>query len=135
MPIAIPRNLLDFIPGKVAWVATADQNGTPNVAPKGSIQVIDQQTLAFADLFSLKTRSALQQNPKVAVAVIDAAQPAGYQFKGQAELLDSGPLYEQVKTAFGEKAPGLPAPAYVVKITVEEIFNLTPGPEAGQKIA
>jgi predicted pyridoxine 5'-phosphate oxidase superfamily flavin-nucleotide-binding protein len=135
MPIAIPKNLLDFIPGKVAWVATADQNGTPNVAPKGSIQVIDDQTLAFADLFSLKTRSALQQNPKVAVAVIEAGQPVGYQFKGRAELLDSGPLYEQVKARFSEKAPSMPAPAYVVKITVEEIFNLAPGPEAGKKIA
>jgi predicted pyridoxine 5'-phosphate oxidase superfamily flavin-nucleotide-binding protein len=135
MSISISKELKEFIAGKTAWVATADKNGTPNLAPKGSLQVVDDQTLVFADIFSLKTRSALEQNPKAAVAVIDAKKPEGYQFKGDVELLDSGPLYDQVKENLQKAAPKLPVPKYVTKITVQEIYSLTPGPEAGKKIA
>ncbi|MDL2226445.1 pyridoxamine 5'-phosphate oxidase family protein [Deltaproteobacteria bacterium OttesenSCG-928-M10] len=135
MTVSIPKELQNFIPGKLAWVATADQNDLPNVAPKGTIEVLDDQTLLFADIFSAKTSAALKQNPKVAVAVVDAAKPEGYQFKGEAELISSGPLFDQVVAGLKEKAPQLPAPASVVKITVKEIYALTPGPEAGKKIA
>lgn len=135
MPVNIPKELKDFIAGKMAWVATADQKGIPNLAPKGTLQVVDDQTLAFADIFSLKTRAALEQNPKAAVAVVDAEKPEGYQFKGDVEMLNSGSLYEQIKEGLKKAAPGLPEPKYVAKITVQEIYSLTPGPDAGKKLA
>jgi predicted pyridoxine 5'-phosphate oxidase superfamily flavin-nucleotide-binding protein len=135
MSINIPKDLQEFIAGKTAWVATAGQDGMPNLAPKGTLMVVDDQTLAFADLFSLKTRAALEQNPKAAVAVIDPQQPAGYQFKGDAEFIKSGPIFERVKAGVKKAAPGLPETETVVKITVREIYSLTPGPEAGRKMA
>jgi predicted pyridoxine 5'-phosphate oxidase superfamily flavin-nucleotide-binding protein len=135
MSINIPKELQDFIGGKIAWVATSDKDGLPNLAPKGTLMVVDDQTLAFANLFSLKTRAALEQNPRAAVAVIDPIQPAGYQFKGDAEIIESGPLFEEVKTKVSKMAPGLPAAKSIVKITVREIYSLTPGPDAGKKIA
>ncbi|MDR3038169.1 MAG: pyridoxamine 5'-phosphate oxidase family protein [Candidatus Adiutrix sp.] len=136
MPVSISKELQDFIAGKVAWVATADQSGRPNLAPKGSLKVLDDQTLVFADLFSLKTRAALTRNPQVAVAVIESGPPpVGYQFKGSAELLEAGPIFERVKEGLQKAAPHLPAPKYAVKITVDSIYSLTPGPDAGKKIA
>lgn len=133
MAVSIPKEIQDFIPGKTAWVATADPGGRLNVAPKGSIQVIDDQTLVYADIFPVKTSVNLEKNTQIAVGLVDGGR--GYQLKGRAELLSSGPLYEGTKAALAEKAPGLPAPKYVVKISVEEIYSLTPGPEAGSKIA
>lgn len=53
--------------------------------------------------FCLKTRQNLEKNPKVAVTVIDLANAKGYQLKGTAELISSGPLFEQ----FGREAPGV----------------------------
>jgi len=129
----IPKEIQDFIPGKLAWAATADPGGRLNVAPKGSIQVVDDQTILYADIFPRKTSDNLEKNPQIAIGVVDGGK--GYQLKGQAELLKAGPLYEKVKASLAEKVPGLPAPKYVVKIAVEEIFSLTPGPEAGVKIA
>ncbi|MDR2301336.1 MAG: pyridoxamine 5'-phosphate oxidase family protein [Deltaproteobacteria bacterium] len=123
-----------YLTGKVAWVATADKAGVPNLSPKGTLSVVDDNTLVFADLFSLKTRTALEENPNVAVAVTDPAGPSGYQFKGKAELLTSGPLYDQVAAGVKEKMPQLPAPKYVVKINLTDIYSLTPGPDAGKKI-
>lgn len=129
----IPKEIQEFIPGKMAWVATADPSGRLNVAPKGTIQVIDDQTLLYADIFPKKTSGNLEKNPQIAIGVVDGGK--GYQFKGKAEILNGGPVYDQVKAALAEKAPGLPVPKCVVKIAVEEVYSLTPGPEAGAKIA
>jgi len=134
MATKISKELQDFVKGKLGWVATADQEGLPNVTPKGTIQVLDDNTIIFADLFSLKTRDNLQKNPKVAVTVIDQEKFAGYQFKGKAELIDAGPVYEKVKEELKKAPRPLPEPKYVAKITVEAIYDQSPGPNAGKKI-
>jgi hypothetical protein len=51
----------------MAWIATATTEGAPNVTPKGTIRLMHDQHVIFADLFSLKTRQNLEQNPRVAV--------------------------------------------------------------------
>ncbi|MDR1487823.1 MAG: pyridoxamine 5'-phosphate oxidase family protein [Deltaproteobacteria bacterium] len=131
----ISKEIKDFLPGKMAWVGTADKSGVPNLAPKGTMTVIDDQSLAFADLFSLKTRSALESNPNIAVGVIDPSGPKGYQFKGKAELLTAGPIYDEIAANVKKALPNLGPPKYVVKINVTEIFSLSPGPDAGKNIA
>jgi predicted pyridoxine 5'-phosphate oxidase superfamily flavin-nucleotide-binding protein len=58
------QEMKDLIEGqKLSFVATADRGGKPNVSPKGSIFVVDDETLAFADLYSQKTRANLKDNP------------------------------------------------------------------------
>src|SRR5208283_5615054 len=114
--VSIPKHVQEFFPGKMGWVATATKEGVPNVTPKGSVRVMDDQHIVFADLFSLKTRQNLEQNPKVAVTVIDTATRVGYQLKGTAELLSSGTLFEQTVEELKQVSSALPAPTYVVRI-------------------
>ncbi|MDR2198405.1 MAG: pyridoxamine 5'-phosphate oxidase family protein [Deltaproteobacteria bacterium] len=129
----ITKEIQDFIAGKLGWVATADKNGLPNLAPKGTLKVLDDESLVFADLFSLKTRAFLESNPQVAVAVIDKA--TGYQFKGKAELLTSGPIFEQVSGGVKAAMPDVKGIKYAVKIKVDSVYSLSPGPDAGKKLA
>jgi predicted pyridoxine 5'-phosphate oxidase superfamily flavin-nucleotide-binding protein len=131
----IPSEIKDFLTGKVAWVATASKSGVPNLAPKGTLAVLDDETLVFADLFIGKTSQALAENPNVAVAVVDPAGPAGYQIKGVAEALTSGPVYDAVAAKVKAALPQLGAPKSVIKIAVSGVYSLTPGPDAGKKIA
>ena len=119
----------------MAWVATASRDGTPNATPKGSARVIDDEHLAFADLFSRKTRENLKANPKVAVTVIDEKSHKGYQLKGTGELLTAGPLFEQFVEQLKKAPKAMPPLVYVVKITVDSIYDQSVGPEAGKKIA
>jgi hypothetical protein len=133
--VSIPKYVQDFLPGKLAWVATVSQNGEPNVTPKGSLKLLDENHILFADLFSLKTRANLLKNNKIAVTVVDPATAKGYQLKGTAELADSGQLFEATTQQIGEMNKGLPAPHYVVKITVESVFDQSVGPQAGKQIA
>lgn len=135
MAAQISKELQELVKGKLGWVATADADGMPNVTPKGTVRVLDDHTIIFADLFSLKTRNNLKQNPKVAVTIIDREKAKGYQFKGKAELVDSGPLFDKVRDEIKNAPKDLPEPKYVAKITVEEIFDQSPGPDAGKKIA
>ncbi|MGO9313181.1 MAG: pyridoxamine 5'-phosphate oxidase family protein [Syntrophobacteraceae bacterium] len=130
----IPNELQEFMKGKMAWVATASPDGVPNTTPKGTVQVLDDEHIIFADLFSLKTRDNLQKNPKVAVTVIDMETKKGYQFKGSAKLVDSGPVFDEVVEKLKKAPMKLPHPKYVVVMTVESIFDQSVGPKAGQKI-
>jgi predicted pyridoxine 5'-phosphate oxidase superfamily flavin-nucleotide-binding protein len=133
--IAIPKDVQDFLPGKLAWVATVSANGMPNVTPKGSLRLLDQGHVLFADLYSFKTRMNLQENSKVAVTVVDAATSKGYQIKGTAEVIDSGPLFEETAEILKSSPKELPKLQYVVKITVEAVFDQSVGPYAGRQIA
>lgn len=135
MAIKIPENIQEFIKGKPGWVATASKDGMPNVAIKGSLRVLDDEHLMFADLFSLKTRKNLVENSKVAVMVADNESRKGYILKGAAELISEGPLYDQTAETIKKHPAQLPPPKYVVRITVDSIYDQSLGPEAGKQIA
>jgi hypothetical protein len=130
----IPERVKKFLSGKVGWVGTASLDGMPNIAVKGSLQILDDEHLLFADLFSQKTRKNLEENPKIAVMVTDTDTHAGYIFKGSAELISEGPLYERVSEELRKSPKKLPSPKYVVKIAVESIFDQSLGQNSGKEV-
>jgi predicted pyridoxine 5'-phosphate oxidase superfamily flavin-nucleotide-binding protein len=133
--VSIPKHVQEFLPGKMGWVATSSPDGTPNVTPKGTLRLLDDQHVMFADLFSLKTRQNLEKNPKVAVTVIDTASAKGYQLKGTAELISSGPLFNRFDKELNQAMLALPPLKYVAKIAVESVYDQSAGPDAGKQIA
>jgi hypothetical protein len=116
----------------LAFVGTADRNGRPNLAPKGSMRLGDEETLVFAEGVGKKTLRNLRDNPEVAVAVVDREKMEGYQFKGKAEIIETGPLYDTVAKLAQER--GRPKPIAAVKIKIEAIYSLIPGPMAGERM-
>lgn len=135
MTVKISQTLQQFIQGKQGWVATASADGMPNIAIKGSLRLLDDEHLMFADLYSLKTQKNLHENPKVAVMVYDEQTRQGFLFKGIAEAITEGPLYDQVAEAMKNMPMQLPKPRAVVRIAVESIFDQSGGPDAGRQIA
>lgn len=131
----IPKDVQEFMKGKMAWVATAAPDGMPNTTPKGSVRVVDDTHVVFADLLSRKTRENIQANPKVAITVADEATFKGYQIKGSSELLDSGPLFEQMIEELKKAPIPLPPLKVVVHITVESVYDQSGGSQAGKRIA
>ena len=131
----IPKEVQEFVSGKMAWVATAAPDGMPNTTPKGSVKIVDDEHVVFADLFSRKTRENLKANPKIAVTVIDQATHKGYQIKGSAEMLESGPLFQKMTEELKKAPMELPPLQYVVQISVESVYDQSVGAEAGKQIA
>jgi hypothetical protein len=135
MSVKIPAELQEFIKGKQGWVATASKDGKPNLSIKGSLKMLDEEHLLFSDVFSVKTRKNLLENPQVAIMVYDAESRRGYMFQGTAELLSNGSLYDQTVESTKKAAPQMPATKYVVKVSVESIYDQSAPPNGGKQIA
>jgi predicted pyridoxine 5'-phosphate oxidase superfamily flavin-nucleotide-binding protein len=80
---------------RLGFVATVCPDGTPNLSPKGTTTVWDDDHLAFADIRSPQTVANLRENPWAEVNVVDPLIRKGWRFKGRAELHAEGPLYEE----------------------------------------
>jgi len=78
---------------KLGYVATVSPDGTPNLSPKGTVTVLDEDRIVFADIRSPGTVANLRVNPNVEINVVDPFVRKGYRFKGRAEVLFSGPEF------------------------------------------
>ena len=81
---------------KLAFVATVCPDGTPNLSPKGTIAVWDDSHLVFADIHSPGTVANLKVNPTIEINVVDPFARKGYRFKGTAELVTDGDLFQKL---------------------------------------
>ncbi len=113
---------------QLAVIATAGKDGTPNVGPKGSMHVVNDETLAYSENTGEKTFRNLRENPKVAIMIVDREKSDGYQIKGAAELFTSGDFFEEV--AKRQEKRNKPRPKRVVRIKVQEIYSVKSGTTA-----
>jgi predicted pyridoxine 5'-phosphate oxidase superfamily flavin-nucleotide-binding protein len=143
--------LMNMINGDAyCYVATASNDGMPNVAIIGSVRAVSPDTIIMAAGFMNKSFKNLQENPKTSVifysglpadkgkaSAEDLAKATGGQVKGSVSLLTSGEVHEKMKAAMQERFG--PEIAQIIKATVmlkvEEIYTVGLGPEAGKRIA
>ena len=115
-------------------LATASKDGVPNAVPVNMKKLLDDETILIADNFLKKTGNNIEINPEVAVTFWDKAE--GYQAKGTASIETSGQLFEETAewVAGVAKKMNMPLKAKgAVKIKIQDIFLVSPGPKAGEK--
>ena len=122
---------------RLGFVATVCPDGTPNLSPKGTTAVWDDDHLVFANIRSPGTLANLRQNANVEVNVVDPFVRKGYRFKGVASVLESGPVYDKAITFYKERgvantireivivqvqsARPIDSPAYDLGLTEDEV--------------
>lgn len=80
---------------RLGFWATVCADGSPNLSPKGSTHVLDDERLFCADVHSPQTVANVRRGSLVEVNVVDPFTRKGYRFKGPAEVHDPGsPRYE-----------------------------------------
>jgi len=126
----ITAEMKAMIEKEQCFVVTADKSGQPSAAPKGSLVVLDDQTLAYGEGIGGRTYRNMLENPKVAVVVSDRPARKGYRFFGRADLKTEGPLFATFAAKFAKMGLNLKVS---VEITVTEIYDLSVG-NAGVKI-
>ena len=95
--ITISEAIKNFVNSqKLGYVATVSNDGTPNLSPKGTIVVMNESTLVFADIRSPQTIQNLQNNPSVEINVVDPFQRLGYRFKGECKIINEGPEFDKI---------------------------------------
>src|SRR3954470_11127697 len=105
---------------RLGFVATVCPDGTPNLSPKGTTSVWDDDHLVFADIRSPRTIANLKQNPAIEINIVDWFIRKGYRFKGVATVIESGPLFSEV-VSFYEQQGSSDAPRIIKAVVMVEV--------------
>jgi predicted pyridoxine 5'-phosphate oxidase superfamily flavin-nucleotide-binding protein len=121
-------------PGSAKVLATAGTTALEvNAVPKGSLTALNEDMVAFADIFGDKTNKNLQLNKKVSALAFKTSPVEGYQIKGTfLGYQTSGDLFDRFAKTVKEKIK-LEIKAVGI-IRVDEVYAVAP-PEPGKKIA
>ena len=110
---------------RLGFVATVTPDGRPNLSPKGTTTVWDDEHLMFADIASPGTVANLASNPHVEVNVVDPIVRKGYRFKGTATVHTDGAGYERGMEVLRELGSTI-GRERVRSIVVIEVTSATP---------
>jgi len=72
---------------RLGFVATVNADGTPNLSPKGTFEVLDDEHLGFLDVRSPNTSRNIRNGSKVEANFVDPFARKGFRFFGRAEIL------------------------------------------------
>jgi hypothetical protein len=75
---------------KLGFVATVNADGTPNLSPKGTMQVLDDEHLVFAEIRSPGTMANIARSPAMEINFVNPFSRKGYCFKGTARAVAKG---------------------------------------------
>lgn len=90
---------------RLSYVATVSPDGSPNVSPRGSLKVVDERRLAWADILSPNTMRNLAANPRVEVVLVDPLLRRGFRFRGIAHASSDEAIVRLVAAGLGAEYP------------------------------
>ena len=85
---------------RMGFVATVSPEGRPNVSPKGTFVVVDDETIAFAEMRSPQTVANIAHQPEVEVSFVDILSRSGVRFRGRARIVDPGEEFDALMPLF-----------------------------------
>jgi len=129
-----------LVEAELGFVATVCPDGTPNLSPKGTTLVWDDDHLVFADIRSPGTVTNLRANPSIEINVVDQLVRKGYRFKGTATVHTDDDVFERglafyeargtararerirsIVVVTVERAEAVTSPAYDIGFTEDEL--------------
>ncbi|MDD9908386.1 MAG: pyridoxamine 5'-phosphate oxidase family protein [Ahrensia sp.] len=122
------REIIEQFP--LGFVATVTKDGAPSLSPKGTFLVLDDETLAFAEIRSPNTMANLAHRGEAEVNFIDIWKRKGVRVFGNVQSIERGSedfdaLYVNWEGPFPALAPRINA---VVKIACERVKIMTTPP-------
>lgn len=115
---------------RLGFVASVTAGGRPNVSPKGTFIVLDEETIAFGEIRSPQTITNIQTNPELEVNFVDQFTRKGVRIRGGAKLVRRGTkefdmMINQWVEIWGDLADRINV---IVKIPVDQAKPLTTPP-------
>jgi hypothetical protein len=112
----------------LCFAATVSPDGKPNVSPKGTIRVWDDQHLFFLDIASPGTRANLEARPWRELNVVDQLSRRGYRFFGPVTVHVGDTVFEEATRRVRTEAQASYPVAGVILLAVERAAALvSPG--------
>jgi uncharacterized protein len=109
---------------RLGFIATVCPDGTPNLSPKGTTTIFDDEHLVFADIVSPNTVANLRRNPAIEINVVDPFVRKGYRFKGTATIHARGDTYQRGLGVLQERGYQTDTVKHIVLVAVERALPL-----------
>ena len=110
---------------QLGYVATVCPDGTPNLSPKGTTRVWDDDHLVFADIRSPRTIANLKHNPAIEINVVDWFTRKGYRFKRVATVTEGGSFFDELVSFYNQARPS-DAPHRIQAIVMVKVQRALP---------
>ena len=110
---------------QLGFHATVCPDGSPNLSPKGSTRVWDDDHLYFADICSPQTIANVRAGSLIEVNVVDPFLRKGYRFKGRAVIHEPGSA-EYTEGIERMRAGGSKLTGRVTAIVLVEVHHAAP---------
>lgn len=91
----LTQDMKRVVETQLGFIATVCPDGSPNLSPKGTTAVWDDDHLVFADIQSPGTVANLKSNASIEINLVDQLTRKGYRFKGTAVVHTEGPVFER----------------------------------------
>lgn len=106
----------------LCWLATATNEGVPNVSPKELFVPYGKDCVLIANIASPKSVANINQNSSVCVSFVEVFKQKGFKLRGRATLVEtSDPVFESLINELhklgGEDFPVLS----IIKVLVEAV--------------
>jgi hypothetical protein len=111
---------------KLGFVATVCDDGTPNLSPKGTMLVLDDDHIIFGEIRSPNTVHNLERRPHMEINFVDPFARKGFRFKGAATYMAAGtPEFESLHGRFEQWGDLAKTIRGIVKLKVETALPLS----------
>ncbi|MBV9986495.1 MAG: pyridoxamine 5'-phosphate oxidase family protein [Chitinophagaceae bacterium] len=120
----LTAEIKDFITiQKLGYYATVSPDGLPNLSPKGTTLVWDDNHLVFADIHSPGTVGNLRSNPAIEINMVDVFTRKGFRFRGTATVFSSGEIFDAVLMRYRAAGAGYKI-NHIVMVELSEVLPL-----------
>tara|TARA_R110002126_G_scaffold196588_5_gene344519 strand:- start:3202 stop:3660 length:459 start_codon:yes stop_codon:yes gene_type:complete len=85
---AFSKDIIKTFP--LGFVASVTPDGRPNVSPKGTFLILDDERIAFADIRSPNTMNNIEHNPEVEVNFVNQWSRKGIRIRGTSPVMQKG---------------------------------------------
>lgn len=90
MAVLTPSMISIIANHAIGFVATVNDDGTPNLSPKGTMVTLDEAHIVFGEIRSPGTLHNLRMRPTVEINFLDILARKGVRVRGQAGIVENG---------------------------------------------
>lgn len=116
----LTEDMRRVVEAELGFIATVCPDGTPNLSPKGSTAVWDDDHLVFCHMRSPGTIANLRANASIEINVVDQLVRTGYRLKGRGTVYTEGNVFER-GVAFYEARGTVRARERILGIVIVEV--------------
>ncbi|MSS77233.1 pyridoxamine 5'-phosphate oxidase family protein [Anaerococcus sp. WCA-380-WT-2B] len=122
-------DMKELISKQLAYIATVDNNGLPNIGPKRTMRILEDGKFIYCENTGGRHHANIKDNGKIIICYVDRDNNHGYRFEGRAKSYT-----DDEHIALAEKTVGVKPKAATIIINIEKIYTLDSGPKAGKSI-